>query len=117
MTTRIFGRTLLCAGIVGLLALLLPSAAWAHRCGLPYQLKMNKGDTVEYAVTGGHPIDYVVVDMGNNGVATIEPAKIHQEGDGYFKIMGAGKGTTEFTIEWEGVTRRGRCNVEVTVAE
>ena len=107
MTTRIFAYALL--------ALLAPSAAWAHQCGLPYELKVNKDGTVEYAITGGHPIDYVVVDMGNNRVATVEPAKIRQEGDGYFKITGVGKGTTEFTIDWEGVTRRGRCYVEVTV--
>ena len=105
MTTRIFAYALL--------ALLAPSAAWAHRCGLPYQLKVNKGGTVEYAIIGGHPIDYVVVDMGNSDVATIEPAKISQEGGGYFKIMGVGTRTTAFTINWEGVTRRGRCNVEV----
>ena len=92
MANRIFA----CA----LLTLLAPSTAWAHRCGLPYQFKMNKGSTAEYAITGDHAIDYVVVAMGDKGVATIEPTKINQQEDGKFKIMGLDPGNYTIHVEY-----------------
>ncbi len=124
MTTRIFGHAVVCAGIVALLALLLPSAAWAHRCG-PQTLKVKKGDTIWYVITGSsvaspHYIDYHIIDKGDPLVAKIEPPMNKDDYDAMFKIVGAGNGATMFKIDWVNATRasrRGSCRVNVTVHE
>jgi hypothetical protein len=67
-----FERAIVSASIVALLALLSPSAAWAHRCG-PQTLKVKKGNTVSYAITGRDYIDYQISDKGDPLVAKIEP--------------------------------------------
>ncbi len=116
MKTRIFGHALLCAGIVALLALLLPSAAWAHRCG-PQTLQVKIGNTVSYAITGRDHIGYQIVGKGKPLVAKIEPPLNNDEYDVVFKIVGAGYGTTMFKIDWVGPQRLGTCRVNVTVHE
>ncbi|MCZ6759315.1 MAG: hypothetical protein O7D29_02925 [Gemmatimonadetes bacterium] len=116
MTTRIFGRILLCAGIVALLALLLPSAAWAHRCG-PQTLEVKKGATVDFGITGGDYIDYNITDKGDPLVAKIEPPIKDNEYDVWFKITGTGTGVTTFKIRWYGSPRQGSCPIKVTVSE
>ena len=116
MTTRIFGHALLCAGVVALLALLLPSAAWAHRCG-PQTLKVKKGDTVSYALTGSDVIEHHIFDKGDPLVAKIEPPMNDDVNQPVFNIVGVGNGVTIFKINWEGEKRRYTCRVEVTVAE
>ena len=109
MMTRIFAFVLL--------TIILPTEAWAFRCGLPYQFKLSKGESVDYTVSGGSYADYEVVKIGDENVATIEPKTISKEDVGWFKILAVGNGSTEFTIEREGATKTGRCTVEVTVAE
>ncbi len=116
MKTRIFGHALLCAGIVALLALLLPSAAWAHRCG-PSTLEVKKGNTVDFGITGGDFIEYQILDKGDPLVAKIEPPPKNDDFDVWFKIAGTGSGVTTFKISWNGPVRLGTCRIEVTVAE
>ncbi len=121
MTTRIFGHALVCAGIVALLALLLPSAAWAHRCG-PQTLKVKKGDTVTYVITlrvsaTPHHTDYHIIDKGNPLVAKIEPPMNKDDYDAVFRIVGTGNGVTMFKTGWDDDRRKGTCQVKVTVHE
>ena len=58
--------------IIALLALLSPTAAWAHFCG-PQELTVGKGNSIVYSITGR---DYVssheIVDKGDSLVAKIE---------------------------------------------
>jgi len=116
MTARIFGRALEYACIVALLALIAPSEVWAHRCG-PETLKVNKGDTVAFAITGSDFIEYQIIDKGNPLVAKIEPPMNNDEYDVVFKIVGTGQGVTKFKIVWDGPSRRGVCYPKVTVEE
>ncbi len=108
MMTRIFAYALL--------ALLLPSAAWAHRCGLG-TLEVKKGDTADYGITGSDFIEYQILDKGDPLVATIEPPPKNDDFDVWFKIAGTGSGATTFKISWHGPTRLGTCRVKVTVKE
>lgn len=120
MTTRIFGRAIVSASIVAILALLSPSEVWAHRCG-PQTLKVNKGSTISYVIKGhgggGYTADYDVVDVSNPDVATIEPPPDWEGDDGVFKITGVKNGNTTFKINWLGQSRQGTCQVKVTVHE
>ncbi len=116
MKTRIFGHALLCAGIVAVLALLLPSAAWAHRCG-PQTLQVKIGNTVSYAITGSDVIEHQIFDKGDPLVAKIEPPVNDDINQPVFNIVGVGNGVTIFKISWNGPVRLGTCRIEVTVAE
>jgi hypothetical protein len=107
MTTRIFAYALL--------MLLLPSAAWAHRCGAQ-TLEVKKGNTVDFVIIGDEYIEYQIVDKGDPLVAKIEPPK-NEESTVVFKIVGAGNGVTSFKINWYGPSRLGTCRVNVTVGE
>ena len=109
MMSRIFAYVLL--------TIILPTEAWAYRCELPSQFKLSKGDTVEYKVWGDHLADYKVIKMGDKNVATIEPETISLQDVGLFKILAVENGSTKFTIERRGTTKRLHCTVEVIVAE
>ncbi len=116
MTTRIFNRTIVSAGIVALLVLLLPMAVWAHKCG-PSELTVEKGNITVYSIPGH---DFVprseIVDKGDPLVAMIEPPVDPDNVDLVFKITGTGEGTTVFKIFWQGPARQDTCSVKVTVA-
>ena len=71
MKARIFERAIVSAGIVALLVLFLPSAAWAHRCG-PQTLQVKIGNTVSYAITGSDVIEHQILDKGDPAVAKID---------------------------------------------
>ena len=106
MTTRIFAYALL--------MLLLPSAAWAHRCGAQ-TLEVKKGNTVDFVIIGDEYISYQIVDKGDPLVAKIEPPGEIDQKDLVFKITGTGKGTTVFKLYWEGPQQQNFCRVKVTV--
>ena len=108
MTIRIFAYALL--------ALLLPSAAWAHICG-PQTLEVKKGDTVEWGLNGSDFIEFQIAEKGDPLVAKIVPPMKNDERDVLFKIVGAGTGVTNFKINWDGSNRRGTCYIEVNVKE
>ncbi len=109
MTTRIFAYALL--------MLLLPSAAWAHRCG-PSTLEVKKGGTADFGITGDNEfIEYQIIDKGDPLVATIESPPKNDDYDVWFKIVGTGGGVTTFKISWHGPVRLGTCRVNVTVGE
>ena len=99
-----------------LLALLLPTAGWAHECG-PRELTVEKGNIIVYTIAGH---DFVpsseVVDKGDPLVATIEPPVDPDNVDLVFKITGIGDGTTVFKIHWQGPNRQDTCPVKVTVS-
>ena len=100
-----------------LLLLLLPSTAWAHRCG-PDTLEVKKGDTADYGITGDNEfVEYQIINKGNPLVAKIEPPPKNDDWDVWFKILGTGNGVTTFTINWQGPVRKGTCQVSVTVKE
>ncbi len=117
MTTRIFNRTIVSAGIVALLVLLLPMAVWAHKCG-PSVLTVEKGNVIMYSIPGH---DFVpsnkIVDKGDPLVAMIEPPVDPDNFDLLFKITGMGDGTTVFKIHWKGPNRQDTCQVKVTVGK
>ncbi len=117
MTTRIFNRTIVSAGIVALLVLLLPMAVWAHKCG-PSELTVEKGNIIVYSIPGH---DFVpknkIVDKGDPLVAMIEPPVDPDNVNLLFKITGMGDGTTVFKIHWKGPSRQDTCQVKVTVGK
>jgi hypothetical protein len=98
------------------LALLLPSAAWAHTRG-PQTLEVKKGDTVEWGLNGSDFIEFQIAEKGDPLVAKIVPPMKNDERDVLFKIVGAGSGVTNFKINWDGSSRRGTCYIEVNVKE
>jgi hypothetical protein len=117
MTTRIFERAIVSAGIVALSALLLPSAAWAHRCG-PQELTVGKGSVIVYSIRGyGFVPSYEIVENGDPLVAKIETPVEFDNVNLEFKITGTGDGTTVFKIYWQGPQRQDTCQVNVTVHE
>jgi hypothetical protein len=115
---------------------LSPTEGWAHKCG-PQELTLEKGNSIEYAITGPHhPLEFEVIEEGDSLVATIEPppdidpgnravnptAKIEAtdntaRGDLIFNVTGRGKGTTAFKIYWRGPNRDATCQVTVTVPD
>ncbi len=102
--------------IFGLFVSLSPKAVWAYSCG-PTELSVNKGDSVEYVITGPATADFEVVDTGNSLVATIEPLKIRGERLGKFDVTGVKDGNTAFKIFWLRPQGKGTCPVSVTVSE
>jgi len=100
--------------IIALSALLLPTVGWAHACGNK-GLAVEKGSTIEYSITGAHPVSHELVDEGDPLVATIE-SPLQDKANLKFKITGTGEGITAFKINWKGPARKGTCSVKVTVS-
>jgi hypothetical protein len=87
---------------------------WAHSCGNK-GLAVDKGNTIEYSITGGHSVSHEIVDEGDPLVATIESPP-QDKANLEFKITGTGEGITAFKINWKGPVGKGTCSVKVTVS-
>ena len=100
--------------VITLSVLLSLTTGWAHDCG-PYELTVEKGDTVGYSITGHDRAVYEIVDKGDPLVAKIEPVVKEDVYDLYFEITGLGEGTTTFKVYWKGPQREDTCPVKVSV--
>jgi hypothetical protein len=100
--------------IIALSALLLPTVGWAHSCGNK-ELAVDKGNTIEYSIKGGHSAGHEIIDEGDPLVATIESPS-GKKANLIFKITGTGEGITAFKINWKGPVGGGTCSVKVTVS-
>jgi len=80
-------------------------------------LAIETGETVEYVITGSDRL--VLFDIHEAGdplvVKIVAPKEIDQN-DLVFKITGAGPGTTEFRVYWEGPDRGDICKVKIIVS-
>ena len=104
------------AFIIALLALLSPTAAWAHKCG-PAELAVEKGSIIVYSIAGHDFVpDSEIVDKGDPLVAIIEPPVDPENVDLMFKITGTGEGTTMFKVHWKGPSKQDTCSFKVTVS-
>ena len=115
--------------IFALVALLSPTAAWAHFCG-PKEITVEKGYSTIYSIAGRDKLSrYEIVDKGDPLVAKIELTRrwphvpswlkwLVKTGDRHlmFKITGTGGGTTTFKIYWQGPRGEETCPVKVTVS-